>query len=336
MIARLVKFIAASSGSRSTREFAQVVPGFPVPPPISATDHAPTDDLAQNLNRYLISQAEILNNEGSNRVATLIDQYHNHRGREIRDTIATEPHPNTDRRIKTESEICPISLIAHVAKVGSREKICVSSGFHLEMESGESYLLTCAHTIEEIAYSGLIQTSGAKSATLVLSENNTLLAEEILSSLHRHDLLLLRHENSRHTQTPLYTTLPVSPYPAPVGTEVAAHFIIDHRPREDGWVPCFNGLLYRKWVKGHVVSYRDFAGNEAKPGTYDNLANMFITQIPTPGSSGGPIIETETGAVVGIIRGSRFNNRIEGLRGWATSAESIHEMFMLPGIVKRS
>jgi hypothetical protein len=138
-------------------------------------------------------------------------------------------------------------------------------------------------------------------------------------------------------------TLPVSPYPAPVGTEVAAHFITEHRPQEDGWVSCFNGLLYRKWVKGYVVSYRDFAGNEAKvspshlvskdpcsqannqPGTYDSLVNMFITQIPTPGSSGGPIIDTETGAVVGIIRGSRFNNRIEGLRGWATSAESIHE-----------
>jgi hypothetical protein len=150
MIAKRVKSIAINSGWGLSRSFAQVVPGFPVKPPIIGGGHgqAPAVNPSQELNRYLLSQAEILNPKGANRVSTLIDQYHDHRGREIRDTIATEPRPKADRRVNTNSEICPISLIAHVAREGSREKICVSSGFHLHMESDERYLLTCAHTIE--------------------------------------------------------------------------------------------------------------------------------------------------------------------------------------------
>jgi hypothetical protein len=53
---------------------------------------------------------------------------------------------------------------------------------------------------------------------------------------------------------------------------------------------------------------------------------MIVTPIPTPGSSGGPIIDLENGAVVGVVRGSRMDNRIAGLKGWATSAESIYEV----------
>jgi S1-C subfamily serine protease len=53
---------------------------------------------------------------------------------------------------------------------------------------------------------------------------------------------------------------------------------------------------------------------------------MFITPIPTPGSSGGPIIDLEDGAVVGVVKGSRMDNRVAGLKGWATSAESIYEV----------
>jgi hypothetical protein len=53
---------------------------------------------------------------------------------------------------------------------------------------------------------------------------------------------------------------------------------------------------------------------------------MFFSAIPTPGSSGGPIVDLESGSVVGVIRGSRLDNRVAGLRGWATSSESIYEV----------
>ena len=51
--------------------------------------------------------------------------------------------------------------------------------------------------------------------------------------------------------------------------------------------------------------------------------------IPTAGSSGGPIVDEESGAVVGLIRGSKLDNRHEGLRGWAIPAEAIYEVFIL-------
>lgn len=53
---------------------------------------------------------------------------------------------------------------------------------------------------------------------------------------------------------------------------------------------------------------------------------MFFSAIPTPGSSGGPIIDLESGSVIGVIRGSRLDNRVAGLRGWATPSESIYEV----------
>lgn len=99
------------------------------------------------------------------------------------------------------------------------------------------------------------------------------LAGAIPSSLPRHDLLLLtglpqKPASQQAAQRARGNSLPVSPYPVPVGTPIAAHFIIDkesvQKTDDDGWIPCFNGMMYRKWVKGYVVGYRDFAGNDAK------------------------------------------------------------------------
>lgn len=59
-------------------------------------------------------------------------------------------------------------------------------------------------------------------------------------------------------------SLPICPYPAPNGTEIATHLITEHKPDGEDWAPCFGGLFYRKWVRGLVAGYRDMAGNEAK------------------------------------------------------------------------
>jgi len=62
------------------------------------------------------------------------------------------------------------------------------------------------------------------------------------------------------------------------------------------------------------------------------LNHILFTPTPTAGSSGGPIVDEETGAVVGVILGSRMDNRVEGVRGWGVPAEAIFEMFSLPGL----
>ncbi|KAL1738978.1 hypothetical protein HDZ31DRAFT_69422 [Schizophyllum fasciatum] len=91
--------------------------------------------------------------------------------------------------------------------------------------------------------------------------------------------------------------------------------------------------MWRKWVKGQVVGYRDFARKEAKPGTYDSLSHLLFEPVPSPGSSGGPIVDEETGAVVGVVLGARMDStRIDGMRGWGVPSETILEMFSLPGL----
>jgi hypothetical protein len=119
--------------------------------------------------------------------------------------------------------------------------------------------------------------------------------------------------------------------------------VYDH-PNEPGWVPWIGGT-WSKWVRGTVLGYRDFAGREtqvqtrsfkvsktyfiAQPGTYDALSHLLFTPIPTAGSSGGPIIEEESGAVVGVMLGTRMDNRVEGTRGWGVPSEIIFEVGVL-------
>lgn len=93
-----------------------------------------------------------------------------------------------------------------------------------------------------------------------------------------------------------------------------------------------------------VRGYRDFTGREAhvsqlssiprvllmqitQPGTYDALSHMMFTPLPTSGSSGGPIVDEDTGAVVGMVLGSQMDgSRVDGMRGWGVPAEVIFEV----------
>ena len=53
---------------------------------------------------------------------------------------------------------------------------------------------------------------------------------------------------------------------------------------------------------------------------------MLFKPLPTPGSSGGPIVDEESGAVVGVMLGTRMDNRVEGVRGWGVPSETIFEV----------
>jgi hypothetical protein len=63
-----------------------------------------------------------------------------------------------------------------------------------------------------------------------------------------------------------------------------------------------------------------------QPGTYDALSHMHFQPLPTTGSSGGPIVDENTGAVVGVMLGTRMDSSIEGVRGWGVPAETIFEV----------
>ncbi|CCA77756.1 hypothetical protein PIIN_02978 [Serendipita indica DSM 11827] len=287
----------------------------------------PQHNAISKLDQFLLSKLSDVSS-GTNRVATLIHQYESNRGKEIKANLAAEPHPSPSRAVRTTSTACPVVLVAHLARSKTLERVCVSSGFRVETNRGDPCFITCAHTLEELRSTKLVDGPRTASNTLIMTNDGRILeASGCPSSLPRHDLLVLHSKPGVDLPT-----LPVSPYPAPIGTEVAIHCLHENPLPDEGWTPAFGGLIYRKWFHGHITDYRDFAGNQAKPGTYDVLANVFFSQIPTPGSSGGPIIDIQTGAVVGTIRGSQLDNRLTGIRGWGTSAESIYEMFVLPGI----
>ena len=177
--------------------------------------------------------------------------------------------------------------------------------------------------------------------------------------------------------------LPLSPYPVYNGTPLLTHLfgspdppIVQHsvartkaltqhvkkdeteEPRD--WL---GGRAYRRFGAGHMLGYRSYTGVEIevsphtliyfythrlKAGVSSILPHMLTSVLPTPGSSGGPIVNAHTGAVVGMTSGRRMDNRVEGERGWGCSAESIFEvrsvylynsisdhfqMFSLPGFM---
>jgi hypothetical protein len=64
----------------------------------------------------------------------------------------------------------------------------------------------------------------------------------------------------------------------------------------------------------------------AQPGTYDHLSHILYHPIPSPGSSGSPILDANTGSVVGIVTGAAMVNRVEGRRGFGTPAEALFEV----------
>lgn len=88
----------------------------------------------------------------------------------------------------------------------------------------------------------------------------------ILSAMHRGDLLLLSFPSLSSAGLQL-RSLPVNPYPVHPGTIIRAHYVADKPPesgpQREGWTPWVGGT-WRKWIRGTVVGYRDYAGREAK------------------------------------------------------------------------
>lgn len=60
-----------------------------------------------------------------------------------------------------------------------------------------------------------------------------------------------------------------------------------------------------------------------------------LPNFPPPGSSGGPVVDVETGSVVGVVRGHKMS-AVEGRRGEAVPAEKVFEFFALPGLGRKN
>ncbi|KAF8320568.1 uncharacterized protein EI90DRAFT_3080647 [Cantharellus anzutake] len=248
-----------------------------------------------------------------------------------------ESAPDRSRRPLFDRVHEALVLVAHVLVDGSQHKIAVSSGFAVDVPAHDSsVVISCAHTLEEIRHSSIFKSSSSNGGTFVITSSMDVHpVSSILSSLPRSDLIAY----SLHPCVSLAATLPVNPYPAPLETPTRCPLVSFESPepnekgnRRNDWLSWKDGVVNSRWVKGKILGYRDRAGREAQPGTYDHLSHMLFSTMPSPGSSGAPIIDEENGSVIGVITGHGMVNRIEGQRGFGTPAEAIYEMFSLPGL----
>ncbi|SCV71354.1 BQ2448_2942 [Microbotryum intermedium] len=240
--------------------------------------------------------------------------------------LAEQQSPQTQSGIVT---------VAHVIG-GKQPRVSVCSGFAI---GNSETIVTCAHTLESISHN--LDPSAPSISLVLTSSGHVFPVRSLLSSLPSSDLVLLsipqtplRNPSYRlppkHTDTfPRLRSLPVSPYPATVGTRIAS-LEYSSPLMGEGKRQVFG------WKQGLVVEYRDSMGRTAETGAYDELSSLRFSSLPNPRSSGGPIVDVESGAVVGVVRGSTkaYGDREE--RGWGTPAEKIFEWFKLPGFKSSS
>ncbi|KAF9560208.1 hypothetical protein CPC08DRAFT_708260 [Agrocybe pediades] len=336
-------------GISSRRRFATVSPSIlgpappPGPPPIfNKSVVESTDPTPPLLDRRILLAAE--RNLQHPSIYEIINQYVANSGNVVDVSLPYESRPVESRRLNilNKAESCRnVVTVAHCVQTDMEHKITLSSGFALNVGEGESkgdetMIVTCAHTLEEIRHSPILlstasDTSKRHTGTFILTGSSDSLkvypVSKVVSALPRSDLLLL----SCPLPQGAVNTLPISPYPAHRDTAIDAHFVSHDKPKESGWAP-WVGDTWGKWHEGKVLGYRDFAGRETEPGTYDALSHLLFTPLPTAGSSGGSILDKDSGAVIGVMLGTRMDNRVEGVRGWGVPSEAIFEMFALPGL----
>lgn len=278
-------------------------------------------------------------------LSDIIGHYIDQTGNVLNVSLPYESQPSGDRRVMFEERVSSkeIVTVAHSVKDGDAHQIALSSGFALNAPAprdGEMLIVTCGHTLEEIRASPILRPrqippsdmshhplTGTFICVGLEKSMKVYPATEIVSSIPKSDVILISCAIPEGTLKPL----PLSPYPAQPGAAIRAHFVAPSKQLDEGWKPWI-GDTWGKWVKGSVLGYRDFAGRETKPGTYDALSHMLFTPFPTAGSSGGPIVDEESGAVVGMMLGSRLDSHVRGVRGWGIPVETIYEMFTLPGL----
>ncbi|KAH8080111.1 hypothetical protein HD553DRAFT_119553 [Filobasidium floriforme] len=238
-----------------------------------------------------------------------------------------------------------------------------------EVERGEgAFVMTCAHTLEEM-YRHLphphppsartptpesntsLETERPISMSFILTSSGlSIPLESCLSSIPRSDLALFRarHTSNKPEKRLRLKSLPITPYPVPIGQQIGVHLFSglddgepvvklnkrhslvegggsdrDRVQRTSSWI---GGRAYKRWGVGEMLGYRSYTGQEVEAGSSHTLPHLQVSPLPTPGSSGGPIIRLDTGTVVGLVSGRRSDNRVEGERGWGAAAEGIFEV----------
>ncbi len=220
----------------------------------------------------------------------LYAQYRSEAGRVLPDVLPYEGRPTKCRRADCQSGGEGIVLVVHLAiqAEGQVYKLTVCSGFAISVDSAAArpdsdVVVTCAHTLEEIQRSSA---SVAQSVSYVLTSDGSTArpVNRIIASTPRSDLLVLQVHRPE-TSAPL-STLPLSPYPVPIGHPVLTHLfasphvpfiqrskaklsqgasaeIVDQGDVESS-VSWLGGNAWRRWGKGVMLGYRSHIGQDVE------------------------------------------------------------------------
>lgn len=349
----------------------------------------------------------------------LLDRFEQKANYQLSIELPYEPTPTMDRKVpltsasSSEQELQGakddgVLLIAYVSNFKSgrgQERISVCSGFAIqggqsisaEDGDGQGHLfVTCAHTLRASDPKAASPSADAQdSIAMAITRTGAIYpVRNLISSLPTSDVVLMQLGEQ---PLPLkdgavaqpIRTLPVSPYPAQVNSELSVssfwgweddsgailppYAFEDHNLRLTDTPPSPPGrdketvALERddagrsRWGRARLVEYKDPMGAAAMVGTYDELAQLDykllvsspanppalqgdsalrmsspasdsanrktrqpLPNFPPPGSSGGPVVDVETGSVVGIVRGHKMSP-LEGRRGDAIPAEKVFE-----------
>lgn len=353
------------------------------------------------MERYAVAAARALvkQRSGSLQMATLHDLSKAMEGcanTQLSIELPYEPMPKVERKVQlttatsVEADISKsaddgVLLLCYVDHIGSgKERVSMCSGF--AVQGGETLaktegkgrgalVVSCDHTLES-ATEGMRDTGDRQGLALAVTRLGHIYpVRSLLSRLPDADLALFQLDETPvqvdAVTSTLHTvgsgslrTLPVSPYPAVVHTELSVSSF-------GGWLPApqqgqgelstfpqltDHDVIRNRWAPATLVGYKDPIGRVAETGTYDELAQLSfklkgdvpetpeglrpsnlmrsMTYFPLPGSSGGPVVDAESGSVVGIVRGHR-TSQMHGSRGDAVPAEKVFEFFALPGLGKR-
>jgi hypothetical protein len=105
------------------------------------------------LDRFILEALASTPSERRTALPQLIQQYLDRSENVLDAQLPYEPHPSPSRRVSFSADTASdIYLIAHVVRENDRNKITVSSGFAVHTSNGQSILVTCAHTLEEVRY----------------------------------------------------------------------------------------------------------------------------------------------------------------------------------------
>ncbi|WWC71160.1 uncharacterized protein I206_105113 [Kwoniella pini CBS 10737] len=199
----------------------------------------------------------------------------------------------------------------------------ISSGFIIEPNKlqEEQILVTCSHTLD--ALSTRYANSDIHSFILPSSSELSPIPITSFPSGSISDLLICTIP-----KTPILRSLPVSPFPIYKGQKVLVH----QYGSGQAWI----GEVRREWKEAEMMGYRNYSWREVQPGTSSALPYITFSTLPSNGSSGGPIVDAQSGAVIGVVSGSRTISAVKGERGYGASAENIFELFSLPGFIPSS